>query len=159
MGVSEGGMCIKLGGQRMLENLQGFYSSQELLRPKPEDSGLPWRCSQVCLGRRSPLLTSFRVTRELCRHVRVFILALPSVWNILPQNYPQSELCLFTSFKTLLKYHLHKKIYSDSSVQFSSVAQSCLTLCDPMNRSMPGLPVPPKITTFTPALLYFSPLH
>ena len=27
------------------------------------------------------------------------------------------------------------------SVQFSSVAQLCLTLCDPMNRSMPGLPV------------------
>ena len=26
-------------------------------------------------------------------------------------------------------------------VQFSSVAQSCLTLCDPMNRSTPGLPV------------------
>ena len=28
-----------------------------------------------------------------------------------------------------------------SSVQFSSVSQSCPTLCDPMNRSMPGLPV------------------
>ena len=27
------------------------------------------------------------------------------------------------------------------SVQFSSVAQSCPTLCDPMNCSMPGLPV------------------
>ena len=27
------------------------------------------------------------------------------------------------------------------SVHFSSVAQSCLTLCDPMNRSKPGLPV------------------
>ena len=27
------------------------------------------------------------------------------------------------------------------TVQFSSVAQSCLTLCDPMNRSTPGLPV------------------
>ena len=26
-------------------------------------------------------------------------------------------------------------------VQFSSVAQSCPTLCDPMNRSTPGLPV------------------
>ena len=26
-------------------------------------------------------------------------------------------------------------------LQFSSVPQSCLTLCDPMNRSMPGLPV------------------
>ena len=28
------------------------------------------------------------------------------------------------------------------SVQFSSVAQSCLTLCDLMNRCTPGLPVP-----------------
>ena len=28
-----------------------------------------------------------------------------------------------------------------SSVQFSSVAQSCPTLCDPMNHSMPGLPI------------------
>ena len=27
------------------------------------------------------------------------------------------------------------------SVQFSSVTLSCPTLCDPMNRSMPGLPV------------------
>ena len=27
------------------------------------------------------------------------------------------------------------------SVQFSSVAQLCLTLCNPMNRSTPGLPV------------------
>ena len=35
------------------------------------------------------------------------------------------------------------------SVQFSSVAQSCPTLCDPMNRSTPGLPVhhqPPEST-------------
>ena len=28
-----------------------------------------------------------------------------------------------------------------SSAQFSSVAQSCPTLCDSMNRSVPGLPV------------------
>ena len=28
-----------------------------------------------------------------------------------------------------------------SSDQLSSVTQSCLTLCDPMNRSTPGLPV------------------
>ena len=31
--------------------------------------------------------------------------------------------------------------WMDLSVQFSSVAQSCPTLCDPMNRSIPGLPV------------------
>ena len=28
-----------------------------------------------------------------------------------------------------------------STVQFSSVTQLCLTLCDPMDRSTPGLPV------------------
>ena len=34
-------------------------------------------------------------------------------------------------------------------VQFSSVAQSCPTLCDPMNRSTPGLPVHHKLPEFT----------
>ena len=36
-----------------------------------------------------------------------------------------------------------------SSVQFSSVAQSCLTLCDPMNHSTPGLPVHHQPLEFT----------
>ena len=36
-----------------------------------------------------------------------------------------------------------------SSVQFSSVAQSCLTLCNPMNRSTPGLPVHHQLPEFT----------
>ena len=36
-----------------------------------------------------------------------------------------------------------------SSVQLSSVAQSCPTLCDPMNRSMPGLPVHHHLPEFT----------
>ena len=35
------------------------------------------------------------------------------------------------------------------SVQFSSVAQSCLTLCDPMNRTTPGLPVHHQLPEFT----------
>ena len=36
----------------------------------------------------------------------------------------------------------------DPSVQFSSVAQSCLTFCDPMNRSRPGLPVHHQLPEF-----------
>ena len=32
--------------------------------------------------------------------------------------------------------------------KFSSVIQSCLTLCDPMNRSMPGLPVHHQLLEF-----------
>ena len=34
------------------------------------------------------------------------------------------------------------------SVQFSSVTQSCPTLCDSMNRSMPGLPVHHQLPEF-----------
>ena len=37
----------------------------------------------------------------------------------------------------------------EASVQFSSVAQSCPTLCDPMNRSTPGLPVHHQLPEFT----------
>ena len=36
-----------------------------------------------------------------------------------------------------------------SSVQFSLVAQSCLTICDPMNRSTPGPPVHHQLPEFT----------
>ena len=35
------------------------------------------------------------------------------------------------------------------SVQFSSVTQSCLTLCDPVNRSMPGFRVHHQLPEFT----------
>ena len=35
------------------------------------------------------------------------------------------------------------------SLQFRSVAQSCPTLCDPMNRSTPGLPVHHHLPEFT----------
>ena len=36
-----------------------------------------------------------------------------------------------------------------STYQFSSVAQSCQTLCNPMNHSMPGLPVHHQLLEFT----------
>ena len=57
------------------------------------------------------------------------------------------------SDKTSLKLNI-KKLRSwhpvpFSSVQFSSVTQSCLTLCDPLNRSKPGLPVHHQLLEFT----------
>ena len=42
-----------------------------------------------------------------------------------------------------------KKADISYSVQFSSVAQSCPTFCDPMNRSTPGLPVHHQLPEFT----------
>ena len=38
---------------------------------------------------------------------------------------------------------------SEPPLQFSSVAQSCPTLCDPMNHSTPGLPVHHQLPEFT----------
>ena len=40
-------------------------------------------------------------------------------------------------------------VSAEASVQFSSVAQSCPTLCDPMNRSMPGHHVHHQLPEFT----------
>ena len=37
----------------------------------------------------------------------------------------------------------------EGSVRFGSVSQSCPTLCDPMNRSTPGLPVHHQLLEFT----------
>ena len=57
---------------------------------------------------------------------------------------------LMAESKEELKILLMKvKEESESSVQFSSFAQSCPTLCDPMNRSMPGLPVHHQLPEFT----------
>ena len=41
------------------------------------------------------------------------------------------------------------QIQTTSSVQFSSVAQLCPNLCNPMNRSTPGLPVHHQLLGFT----------
>ena len=54
-----------------------------------------------------------------------------------PTNWIQVS-CIAGSFFTIWATRALKTI---SSVQFSSVTQSCLTLCDLMNRSTPGLPV------------------
>ena len=41
------------------------------------------------------------------------------------------------------------KVFLKNNIQFSSVAQSCSTLCSPMKRSTPGLPVHHQLLEFT----------
>ena len=60
---------------------------------------------------------------------------------------------LFTQ-KYGFKFHPYYSIYQhfilfSESVQFSSIAQSCPTVCDPMNCSTPGLPVHHQLPEFT----------
>ena len=55
-------------------------------------------------------------------------------WSGVPLTYPVNH-----------ETNQIKMFLISSSVQFSSVAKSCPTLCDPMNRSTPGLPVHPGV--------------
>ena len=58
-----------------------------------------------------------------------------SLHLLIPNSYSNS-----TSLSLTLQF---------SSVQFNSVAQLCPTICDPMNRSMPGLSVHHQLPEFT----------
>ena len=50
---------------------------------------------------------------------------------------------------TEISPHPHQAAPANDNIQFSSVAQSCPTLCDPMNCSTPGLPVHHHLPEFT----------
>ena len=71
--------------------------------------------------------------------------------------FRENELMLKILFHSpLLKYNIHYCSYHElflknfnDCIQFSSVTQSCPTLCDPMNRSTPGLPVHHQLPEFT----------
>ena len=54
-----------------------------------------------------------------------------------------------TSAYNLLFFFSQVPLNGYSSVQFSSVTQSCPTSCDPMNHSTPGLPVHHQLPEFT----------
>ena len=56
----------------------------------------------------------------------------------------ESKRLFYTSVSLLLS-----RIQGYCSVQFSSVAKLCPTLCDPMNRSTPDLPVHHQLPEFT----------
>ena len=76
----------------------------------------------------------------------------------LPQKIVDSPAYLRSSF---LEVHSPTKEapVSVASVQFNSVAQSCPTLCDPVNRSTPGLSVHDQLPEFTQEVSNKSPCN
>ena len=61
---------------------------------------------------------------------------------------PRDDDCT-TKLLILLKDMFFLKFCTNDSFQFSSVTQLSPTLCDPMNRSMPGIPVHHHFPEFT----------
>ena len=62
-----------------------------------------------------------------------------------PRRHPVSLMC--PQPKTHMAVWLH--FGEEGSIQFSPVAQSCLTLCDSIDCSRPGLPVHHQLPEFT----------
>ena len=63
------------------------------------------------------------------------------------RNFKQFK--VFRLFRRREAMTITFRLVKSNSVQFSSVAQSCPTLCDPTNRSMPSLPVHHQLPEFT----------
>ena len=61
----------------------------------------------------------------------------------------QSPDIKWISFLPFMNYMTLGKLFDLSKLQFSSVAQLHATLCDPMDLSMPGLPVHHQLPEFT----------
>ena len=73
--------------------------------------------------------------------------AVPLFLILLRHNW-HTSLCRFKSFSAMVWFTYIVK-WLPQSVQISSVAQSCLTLCYPMDCSTPGLPVYHQLLEFT----------
>ena len=87
---------------------------------------------------------------RLCQPKAVIALGLTSMFRKLSMGRTEKER------KRNIKKGNMEKGWTGSLglVQFSSVGQSCPTLCDPMNHSTPGLPVHHQLLEFTQ-----TPIH
>ena len=71
--------------------------------------------------------------------------SLVSSWSVIQKFHPN---CGLTHY-SLVRTHETILYRVNPNVQFTSVTQSCLTLCNPMNHSIPGLPVHHQLLEFT----------
>ena len=110
-------------------------NSQSLLKLMPIELVMPSNHLILCcpLLLSPSIFPSIRVfSNESALHIR-----LPKYWSFSFNISPTNEYSGLISFRISL------------SIQFSSVTQSCPTLCDPMNCSTPGLPVHHQLPAFT----------
>ena len=73
-------------------------------------------------------------------------------YSAIKKNTFESVLTRWMKLEPIIQSEVSQKEkhqYIISSVQFSSVAQSCPTVCDPMNHSPPALPVHHQLPEFT----------
>ena len=102
-----------------------------------------WGCVCVCIEVHYSILQTQVST--LLAFLKIHFSLLNS-WRLPPSDWVLShpaacKLSLIVSDNNPRVQLVYSPILTIDSVQFSSVTQSCPPLCDPMNYSMPGLPV------------------
>ena len=103
-----------------------------------EEYNLPQRKTQAALF--SSVLLLLLIYSSICTYYvasQVIVLHVHFISSIISFKRQDQVLCIIPGYHTAC------------SVQYSSVAQSCPTLCDPMNLSSPGLPVHHQLPEFT----------
>ena len=80
-------------------------------------------------------------------------------WNLCQSVLPTFSSGSFIVSGLIFRSLIYSEFIFVNDVQFSSVTQLCLILCDPMDHSMPGLPVhhqlwsPPKLSSIKSVML------
>ena len=104
-------------------------------------------------------LKSFCMAKETISKVKIQL----SEWEKIIANETTDKRLISKIYKQLIQLNarktnnpikkwgkdLNRYFSKEDMSQFSSVAQSYLTLCNPMNRSTPGLPVHHQLPEFT----------
>ena len=103
-----------------------------------------WKLSQVFSGRRQSRNKSF--TYDMWLNNAYLSSGTSKHLYSISHQFPFSK----SLINTLFYMHINKALLVKKFLLgFSSVAQSCPTLCDPMNRSTPGFPVHHQLPEFT----------
>ena len=122
-------------------SIRVFSNESTLLMRWPKD----WSFSfSISPSNEHPKLMSFRMDW-------LELLAVQGTLKSLLQHHSSKASILQPSAFFMVQFS-HPYMTTGKTIaltRFSSVAQSCPTLCDPMNRSMPGLPVHHHLPEFT----------
>ena len=122
------------------------YGKQYEVPQKTKNRTAIWSSNPTPGHRSRRNSNSERTRAPLCSLQQFTIRDMETTWMCIDRWVDEGYIgCIFSHFLSILC----SISVQFSSVQFSSVAQSCLTLCDPMNHSTLGLPVHHQLPEFT----------
>ena len=122
-------------------------------KPEGKETCVPQCSSQHCFNSSTWKQSRCPSAEEWIR--KLWYIYTMEYYSAIKKNTFESVLMRWMKLEPIIQCEVSQKEkhqYSISSVQFSSVAQSCLTLCDPIDGSPPGCPVLGSLHTYV--LLY-----